>query len=468
VQGVKSSFIQRVSKGLLAQFQELGHIAQAAPDENTDVLLTSARFGEPMNWREALLFNARRRFNLDHTPTIFTLVHATADQFREKIDHLRRALANRPPDPEDFDFPGLAPQAHRVLIEQGQRGGPILALERLVQAQAKSIRTVLFVGDHEPEEAYLFDLVGAHPRVPFADPKSFYRDIALRIVTAVSTYEVTQHEVTGSPIPRAQWNQSSAPEAMRNAGLALGQRDFFTRMVRVADLVHVPTVEDAISSQYSEGCFATWDPKLNALIATVTGSARPVDKGNISEDDLAVIVGVKKDGSGALVRHIEGKQNDPPSSEAVELIDMDENLPRITLGPEWEPSPEVPVVRSKLHGHRGVSSYDPKHVEHVPLDPAYYHFPVSCATQAQARGIKSAFARSEALQDPDDPRQVIFTLLPGHGIVIAEKWVAGKAPFQIIWEAMDAGALEIENLVPQGPLTFKQDETGRMSLQTAD
>jgi hypothetical protein len=32
--------------------------------------------------------------------------------------------------------------------------------------------------------------------------------------------------------------------------------------------------------------------------------------------------------------------------------------------------------------------------------------------------------------------------------------VAGKAPFQLIWEYMDAGALQIDRTVPQGPEPF--------------
>jgi hypothetical protein len=50
---------------------------------------------------------------------------------------------------------------------------------------------------------------------------------------------------------------------------------------------------------------------------------------------------------------------------------------------------------------------------------------------------------------------VVFTILPGHGVIVVEKWVAGKAPFQVIWESMDAGALEVEARVPQGPLGFQ-------------
>ena len=57
-------------------------------------------------------------------------------------------------DSADFDFPGLAPQAYRVLYEQGSRGGPIMALERLVQAQSKSIRVILVIGNEKPLYAY--------------------------------------------------------------------------------------------------------------------------------------------------------------------------------------------------------------------------------------------------------------------------------------------------------------------------
>jgi hypothetical protein len=219
-------------------------------------------------------------------------------------------------------------------------------------------------------------------------------------------------------------------------------------------------VPDAISSQYSEGCFATWDPNINGLVTTVTGSARPVVKDNLTDDELAVIVGVRPDGKGALVQNVEGKRNDPPSSEAVELIEMDKDLPKTKLDDGFE----VPVSRSKLHGHRGVSAYDPQHVEHVFLDEPFYHYPVSCSTEAQARAIHEAFSRSVALQDPSDPREVVFTILPGHGIVIAEKWVPGKEPFQVMWEYMDKGWLVIDNMVPQGVLSFKSDGNGLMVL----
>jgi hypothetical protein len=56
-------------------------------------------------------------------------------------------------------------------------------------------------------------------------------------------------------------------------------------------------------------------------------------------------------------------------------------------------------------------------------------------------------------------------VLPGHGVVIVEKWVAGKAPFQTIWEHMDAGYLHVHRRVPQGPMTYVPGPDGRMFVR---
>lgn len=459
--GKANPLLEKFMTMLLIQFEQMGHVVQPAADEDTDVLLTTAGYGQVINWRRSLMLTGRIQLKLEHTPVTVTAIHITPGQLQEQLAYFEKALAKQPPDPADFRFEGLAESAAPVLIEQGRRGGPILSLMRVLQAQSKCIRILLLVGEDEIEYVYHFDLVGAHPVTQFdAGEEAFYADIVLRLVTYESTHEITNHQVVGELIPRAEWDALPAASGMKNAGLELGKRGFFTDMIRISDLTKVPAVTDAISSQYSEGCFATWSPQLKALIATITGSARPVDKGNVTDDDLAVIVGVRPDGQGVQVRHVEGKDNIKPSSEAVEMIDMDSLLPTINL----ENGLAVPVARSKLHGHRGVSSYNPALVEYVPLDAPYYHYLVSCATEAQAKGIKAAFGRAECLLDPDDPRQLAFTVLPGHGVVIAEKWQAGKEPFQVMWEYMDSGDLVIDKLVPQGPMRYTSSDDGKMVL----
>jgi hypothetical protein len=442
-----------VAQQLVQRFGDLGHILQEQPTDETDVVLTTARFGEPLSWRSAPAFQLRRQYGLAHTPQFWTVMQARPAELAALIAHFERALAKEPIDLADFAFPGLSPTAYRPLVEQGRRAGVILSVERLLQAQGLTLGILLVVGDEQPEYAYHFNLVGSYATSDARLP-GFYDDIVLRIATAMSADEVAKYVVEPPVVPQAGWAGLSTPKAMQRASLEFGNRDFFTEMVRIADLVSVPAMTDAVASQYSEGCFSTWEPALDALVATTTGSARPVDKGHLTQDDLAVVTGVQSNGRGVVVRQVEGLRNDPPSSEGFEMIDLDNALPKITLDSTWGAASQVPVVRSKLHSHRGVKAFDSRLVEYVPLAPVYFALPVTCGTFAQAQGVRAVFAQAECLRNPDDPRQVAFTLLPTHGVFIVEKWVAGKEPFQVIWEYMDAGHLQIDRTVPQGPEPF--------------
>jgi hypothetical protein len=449
IPGPSTGLSGQVASALIGHFQQEGHSAAASPSPDTDVILTTARLGEPLGWREAFMFTARRRFGLKHVPTVFTIVHATPRQFSEWMTRVEAVLKEGPEAAPPFE--GVPETASHTLYQQGKRGGAILYLLRIIQIQTKCIRVLLVVGEEKPHYAFLFDLVGAHPKIRFDDPQAFYKDIVTRILTAASTSEITNHEIVEPPIPRDEWESLATIDDMTRASHELGKRDFFTEMIKVSQLAEIPGFSEAISSQYSEGCFATWEPKINGLLTTITGSARPVRKENITDKDLAVIAGIKPQRDGALIRKVDGHPNHPPSSEAVEMIGMDLALPKITL----KRGIQAPVIRSKLHGHRAVRSFDWTRAEYVPLPEPYLHYPVSCSTDAQYRAVQEAFSQSFALQHPQDPRQLVFTVLPGHGVVIVEKWVEGKSPFQVIWEAMDSKVIEITNHIPQGPFAVE-------------
>ena len=467
VPGYESPLINSTVAKLLDCFRAEGHTILPKPggDPEANVILTSAAFGKPVHFRDSLTFTARRRYRLAKAPTVFTLVDAQHEEWQNLLSHLTKALEREEPHPDEFAFPGMPTLAYHTLIEQGKRGGALMAAVRIIQAQAMSIRNILIVGKKDrPLFAYTNDLVGGHPRTDFADhnysdPAEPYYDLMYRILTAASTHEITQHSTDQPAVPLRVWQQLDTPRSMVDAGRILGKLGFFTEMVKVANLVDVPLLDHVIASQYSEGCYATWDSTIDALICTITGSARPVDKDNLTGDELAVVTGIRPDGQGARLRMVEGKQNDPPSSEAVELAGMDEVLPRITFNGK-----EVPVARSKLHGHRSVGYFDPQVIEHVYLDPPNYTYPVSCSTEAQAIAIRKAFARSQALQNPDDPRKIIFTILPGHGVLIVEKWVSGKLPFEIICDSIKNGSLKIVNDVPQGPIKYSENRDGYQEI----
>src|SRR5512137_1043854 len=151
-----------VAQRLMQRIGELGHVAQERPTDETDVVLTAARFGEARSWRTAPAFQLRREFGLNRTPQFWTVIHARPEELAAALSHFERALAKEPIDLKDFEFPGLAPTAYRPLVEQGRRGGPILSVERLVQAQALCLWILLVVGDEQPEYAYHFNLVGSY------------------------------------------------------------------------------------------------------------------------------------------------------------------------------------------------------------------------------------------------------------------------------------------------------------------
>jgi hypothetical protein len=109
-----------------------------------------------------------------------------------------------------------------------------------------------------------------------------------------------------------------------------------------------------------------------------------------------------------------------------------------------------------------VAAYDPQRVEFVPLEAPYYTYPVSCSTEAQAVAMEQAFGRARSLRDPSDPRTITFTVMPGHGVVAAEKWVPGKVPFQELWEAIDSGALTVSKEIPQGWHAYRLESARRM------
>lgn len=449
VPGPATLLSQQVASGLIEHFREEGHQATAQPSSETEVILTTARLGEPLRWREALLFTARRRFRLKHVPTVFTIVHALPQEFSEWLAKAEIVLNGDPEAAPPFD--DIPESGARTLYQQGKRGGPILYVLRILQIQTKCIRVLLVIGAEQPHYAFLFDLVGAHPEIKFEEPQTFYKDIATRIQTAASTHEITNHQVVDPTIPHQEWEDLPAIHEMTRASHELGKRDFFTEMIKVSQVAEIPGFSEVISNQYSEGCFATWVPRIDGLLTTITGSARPVRKENITDKDLAVIVGIKPERDGALIRKVEGHPNHPPSSEAVEMIGMDLQLPRITL----EGGAHAPVIRSKLHGHRSIRSFDPAQAEYIPLPESYLYYPVSCSTDAQYLAVQAAFSSSAALRNPQDPRQIVFTILPGHGMVIVEKWVESKAAFQVIWEAMDHKVIEITNEIPQGPFTYQ-------------
>jgi hypothetical protein len=179
-----------------------------------------------------------------------------------------------------------------------------------------------------------------------------------------------------------------------------------------------------------------------------------------------VIVGIRPGGDGAFVRPVEGLDPVLPSVEAVEMLSIAQAVPTHTRTLDSGAPANVPNLRALLHGHLGVAAYDPAYVEAVELEPLYYTQLVSCGTGPLALGTASAFARSKALRDLNDPRRLVFLEQPGHGVMVAEKWSDasdGRTAFETIHAYLQAGHIQMTLDIPQGPITWETmtDTDGR-------
>lgn len=81
VTGHEHPLLRRVMEGIGRSLVRLGHAVTDVPDAATDLVLTTYRYGQSLNWRKALMFTVRRRYKLEHSPTLFTLVHMTRAEF---------------------------------------------------------------------------------------------------------------------------------------------------------------------------------------------------------------------------------------------------------------------------------------------------------------------------------------------------------------------------------------------------
>lgn len=456
--GYKEPMLERVVSELLGWLEASGSRVQSRPTNETDLIITTVRFGQLVGRDEALLFHAKRNFGLSRRPQVLTVVSLREREYAEQVAHFTDLAAHQTAR-DGHQYAGLGPQAVEVLLEQAQRGGPEVALGRLLQSQSKSIRVMALIGDDagKAKRAIHFDLAGAHPTTDASDLERFAQEVGRRILTAVCAHDVDHHDQLEEMLPKAVWDSLTTPEAMIQAGATFTRFGFFTTPISIEKVLgYRGGIGEAIAAQYSEGCYAVFEPEIPGLITTATGSSRLVDKRAISRDDQAIVVGVKADQQGAKVMQVEGRARVLPSVEAVEMMGICEALPHHTRFNRGHQPVQTPPVRAILHGHLGVAAYDPEIAEAVFLDGPYYDYLVSCGTGALASATAQAVRRSQALRELADPRGIVFLEQPGHGVVIVEKWVEGKGPFETIRDYLESGRLQMVMHVPQGHIHWKK------------
>jgi hypothetical protein len=459
VPGRSSTAVDHAVEALLDWLRQAGCTLEPAPTNDTDLIVTTNVFGHAVNRDDSLLFNAKRLYKLTRRPQILTVIDVPEQEYQGWLARFELMARTPATDTAGESYLGLGPQAAEVIGQQARRGGPEMAFSRLVQAQMLSIRVMaLRTKAGQPYRAMHFDLAGAHPMTDATDLESFAADAGPRLLAAVCATEVNHHVFAEPPVPAELWEALSGPEAMVRAGSTFTEYGFFTTPIYIEKVLGYRGISEAISAQYSEGCYGVYEADIPGLLTTATGSSRLVDKRAITRADQAVVIGVKPEQDGAVVRPVSGMETVVPSVEAVEMMSICEQVPshhRTNIRGEQV---QVPNVRAILHGHLGVASYDPERIEAVRLDPLYYTQLVSCGTGALAVATATAFGRSVALRNLDDRRAVVFLEQPGHGVMVVEKWPAegiAKAPFDTIQEYLRAGYLTMTYDIAQGPVQWE-------------
>src|SRR5216683_4227081 len=172
--GDNTAALDLASSALLDWMRDAGCTVTELPNNDTDLIITTRRFGDMVTREEALFFNAKRQFRLSTRPQVLTLVDVPEPEYQSLAAHFT-AVAQLPEDEASRNqYSGLGPQAADIISHQARRGGPDLAFARLMQGQVLSIRVMaLRTQAGRPYRAMHFDLAGAHPVTDATDLETF-------------------------------------------------------------------------------------------------------------------------------------------------------------------------------------------------------------------------------------------------------------------------------------------------------
>ncbi len=400
---------KRLSDGLLATFEEEGHHIIHQPEKfpgRVDIMLT---FHEIPQGDAPLQDRIEER----HWPLAL---------------HLKRefGLEKRPENLITF-----------VTISESLREMPHLEVVEIARIAMTRIGTpkVIFItgepGSGRVEEVTLCTMEGGHPTISGDDWPYLLRDLSNRLVALACAQEVGgRYRVIKDALSREDWLSSSIPDDLIEAGHRMDQLDLLPPLLELSQWVS-PSLARVYErfmnmKHFSEGMLCAWEPELNLMMVTGSGSWG-VDKRHLEREDV-VPIGEVSEGS-ILVYAPEGMATKGPSVETREFFEAFLRAPTVRLrkvGKAWRIDPdgpvEAPLIRSIIHAHVGIIDVDDRLVEWVPTNREKFPYPFGCGTDLMMDVTLDALSRSNALHDPDDPRAVVLWNFENHGIAAAELW----------------------------------------------
>ncbi|GGQ46346.1 hypothetical protein ACFFKE_27955 [Streptomyces mutabilis] len=328
-----------------------------------------------------------------------------------------------------------------------RRHTEVVDIGRTVMARTAAPRVVLV--NRDGQEATLFTMEGGHP----TETQDLADRIRDRLVTAACARDVgDRYDVVTDALSSTTWTHSPAPDHLAAAGRRMGALGLLPEPVHIDRYV-----SEALASLYreylgwkrlSEGMLFLYDPDLDAVVVTASGSW-DVDKRALRRDEVTVLH-PHPHGSRLRVLAPEGVDPKGPSVEAWEVCALLSAVPTVRLSRSaaghWTLDPDgertAPIIRGGVHAHVGVSRADDTVIESVPPNRDLYPYGFGCGTDLVADVATDTVARSHAVNDATDPRRYVRWPMLYHGEMAVELWKPGL-PEQPLQGLLDAYAASV-------------------------
>lgn len=393
---------------LVESFREQGHIVSDEPDGNVNLMIgfyqvpdTDAPLLERIPERSLpLALTVMREYKLARRPDNLVMFLT----IRERPSQMQ----------------------HKQVIE----------LSRTAMARAGSPKIVFLSGDAETGELWestYTTMEGGHPsdKTEERDVVTMLRD---RLISMACARDVgADFIVVEDKISRAQWENTTTPEALIAAGHRMDKLNLLPAPKNVSDYVS-PELANIYNRYlnmkgFSEGMLFAFDPDTDTLLVTASGSWN-VDKRALKREEVVPIGGMQ--GHKILVYAPEGINPKGPSVEAVEMYTLLMSVPKTRVSKKngvWVADPngekQVPMIRGGVHTHVGVLHIDEEWVEDMGLNRRDYPYGFGCGTDLMKQLAQDAARRSKAIHDPDDQRLYLRWQMLYHGETAVELWKEG-------------------------------------------
>jgi hypothetical protein len=313
------------------------------------------------------------------------------------------------------------------------------------------------VSGSEADEVTYCTLEGGHPTETHARVDGL-RD---RLVASASAREIGgQFDVNNDAITQAAWNETKIPDEIVRAGHRMHELGLLPQPQKISDYVSprmARVYERYLGLKgFSEGMLFAMDPLTGTTMVTASGSW-DVDKRALHRDEVTALSGIVE--GRVQVQAPVAVRPKGPSVEALEVLSLLDAAPRVRVSADgangWRLDPggqvEVPIIRSGIHAHIGVSSADEAVVETIEPDRKNYPYGFGCGTDLMCEVARSTVERSSAINDPNDHRRYVRWPMLYHGEMVIELWKEGAESVTF------AGLLDLFDSAKSNAINFRSD-----------